>query len=159
MKLDQKGQRRFMDSFNSEDEKTCWDWNGTKNNAGYPLFSYMGRMISATKTAYGLYYKRRIPKGWVVSHTCDNVACMNPDHLYITSRSDLTQELYKTGRMKPADQKGANNPNSKLTEDDVRTIRQKKAEGVTHNVLAEEYGVTKTTISQIYNRKLWAHVA
>ena len=159
MKLDQKGQRRFMDSFKSEDEKTCWDWNGTKNNAGYPLFSYKGRMISATKTAYSLYYKRRIPKGWVVSHTCDKVDCMNPDHLYITSRSDLTQELYKTGRMKPANQKGANNPNSKLTEDDVRAIRQKKVEGVTHSVLAEEYGVTKTTISQIYNRKLWAHVA
>jgi DNA-binding XRE family transcriptional regulator len=159
MKLDQKARRRFMDSFESGDENACWEWRGTKNNAGYPLFSFKGRMISATKTAYSIYYKRKIPKGWVVSHTCHNVACMNPDHLYITSRSDLTKELYESGRMKPANQKGADNPNSKLTEDDVREIRRRKEEGATHMELAEEYGVTKTTISQIYNRKLWSHVA
>jgi len=159
MTLDQKAQRRFMDSFDAADSERCWEWTGTKNNLGYPLFSYHGRMISATKTAYTLYYKRNIPKTWVVSHTCDSASCVNPDHLYITSRSDLTKEQYRSGQRKIPDQKGMDNPNARLTEADVRTIRQRKADGATHSELAKEFGVTKTTISFIHNRKLWPHVA
>ena len=159
MKLDPKAHRRFMDSFESSDADSCWEWTGTKNNAGYPLFSYHGRMVSATKTAYTLYYNQDIPQNWVVTHTCGKVDCMNPNHLYITSRSDMTKEQYLSGQRKLPNQQGAKNPNARLTEDDVHAIRQRKADGATHAELAKEFGVTKTTISFIHNRKLWAHVA
>ena len=158
MVLDEKAERRFNKSFHKNEETGCWDWTGTSNNAGYPLFSYKGRMVSASKTAYKLNYEEDIPGGHVVSHTCDNVKCVNPDHIYVTSRSDLVKDLYKSGKMKAPEQKGADNPNAKLSEEDVREIRRKKEEGITHEELAKEYGVTKTTISQIYNRKLWSHI-
>ena len=122
------------------------------------MFSYHGKMISALKVLYRLYYNRRIPKGWVVTHTCECVDCMNPNHVYITTRSEMTTALYAKGHLKPANQKGTKNPNAKLTEADVRAIRRRKEAGATHMELAEEYGVTKTTISMIHNRKLWSHV-
>jgi DNA-binding XRE family transcriptional regulator len=158
MKLDQKAHRRFMESFVSDDPEKCWEWTGTKNNAGYPLFSYKGRMISALKILFEMYHNRSIPKGWIVTHTCRKVDCMNPEHVYITTRSELTTDLYAKGLLKPASQKGAKNPNAKLTEAQVREIREKKRQGITHMELAKEYGVTKTTISMIHNKKLWPHI-
>ncbi len=158
MVLDEKANRRFMRSFDKNDESGCWTWNGTSNNAGYPLFSYKGRMVSASKTAYRLFHKKDIPNGFVVSHSCENVQCVNPEHIFVTSRSKLVKNLYATGKMKAPQQKGADNPNAKLSEADVREIRRKKKEGSTHDELAAQFGVTKTTISQIYNRKLWSHI-
>ncbi|HKJ67173.1 MAG TPA: HNH endonuclease [bacterium] len=159
MKLSKKDQRRFMDSLGSDDSEKCWAWNGTKNNAGYPLFSLKGEMVSALRLLYRIYYNRRIPKTWIVSHTCRNNGCVNPNHIYITTRSERTKQAYQNRELVPASQKGEKNPNSKLTEQDIIDIRQRKKEGATHMELAEEYQVTKTTISQIVNRKLWAHVA
>ena len=159
MTLERKDQRRLMDDIDSRDPEKCWDWLSTTNNAGYPLFSLKGEMVSAIRLLYQIYYKRRIPKGWIVSHTCKNNSCVNPGHLYITTRSERTQEALRNREYIPASQKGQKNPNSKLTEDDVVSIREKKDQGATHQELADEYNVTKTTISQIVNRKLWKHVA
>jgi len=157
-KLSHKNQRRFMDTIESKDTDECWEWKGTKNNAGYPLFSMKGRMYSAIRILYQLYYKRNIEKGEIISHTCKNNGCMNPDHIYATTRSERTQQAYRDRELIPASQKGEKNPNSKLSEQDIITIRNRKKEGVTHQELADEYNVTKTTISQIVNRKLWAHI-
>jgi DNA-binding XRE family transcriptional regulator len=115
-------------------------------------------MISALKVLYSLNNDNKIPKDWVITHTCRNAACMNPNHMYITTRSELTTDLYARGLLKPASQKGAKNPNSKLSEEDVRKIRSRKKDGATHDELAKEFGVTKTTISMIHNRKLWSHI-
>ena len=158
MQRDSKAHRRFQEKIASSDADVCWEWTGTKNNIGYPLFSYQGQMISAVRLAYTLHAAEDIPTAWVVKHTCDNASCVNPDHLYITSRSDMTKEQYRSGQRNPPNQQGAKNPNAKLTEDDVRTIRQRIADGASHATLAAEYGVSKTTISFIRNRKLWAHV-
>lgn len=157
-KLTRKDQRRFMDTIESTDPEECWEWKGTKNNAGYPLFSMKGRMYSAIRILYQIYYKRNIEKGWIISHTCKNNECMNPDHIYATTRSERTQQAYRDRELVPASQKGEKNPNSKLSERDVLDIRKSKEEGITHQELADKYKVTKTTISQIVNRKLWQHL-
>ena len=83
---------------------------------------------------------------------------MNPDHIYATTRSERTQQAYRDRELVPASQKGEKNPNSKLSERDVLDIRKSKEEGITHQELADKYKVTKTTISQIVNRKLWQHL-
>lgn len=51
--------------------------------------------------------------------------------------------------------KGQNNPQSKLTEDDVRAIR---SDPRTHRQMADEYGVTASTIYYIRTRRTWRHV-
>ena len=52
--------------------------------------------------------------------------------------------------------KGEANPRAKLTEDDVREIRQSKSR---HADIAAQYGISKGAVSMIKNRKIWAHVA
>lgn len=52
-----------------------------------------------------------------------------------------------------------NNPNSKLSKEDVLKIRRKYNQGGTTYIdLADMYGVTKGQIGHIINKRVWAHV-
>jgi len=54
---------------------------------------------------------------------------------------------------------GEGNSSAKLTEDDVYEIRDRYAEGgCTHATLAQEFGVTRTTIWHILTRRTWRHL-
>lgn len=46
----------------------------------------------------------------------------------------------------------------KLTEDDVRTIRKRAAEGVSNRIQSEDFRVTQTCIYNIVRRNTWKHV-
>jgi hypothetical protein len=54
-------------------------------------------------------------------------------------------------------QRGQMSPSAKLNDELVRKIRQSATLG-NYGALAEEYGVSVATISNIVNRKSWAHV-
>lgn len=53
---------------------------------------------------------------------------------------------------------GEGHPNAKLTEAEVRSIRE-TASGRALRQVAERFGVSISTISDVVNRKAWAHVA
>ena len=53
--------------------------------------------------------------------------------------------------------KGSDNGNAKLTEKNVKDIRNNI--DVKDSQLANIYGVDTSTISRIQNRKIWKHVA
>lgn len=56
--------------------------------------------------------------------------------------------------------KGSLNPTSKLTEEKVLAIRNRYHEGgVSHRLLAEEFGVGKATITRILSGKNWGWLA
>lgn len=94
-------------------------------------------------------------KGKVVRHTCDNPACVNPEHLLLGTMKDNTQDMMTRGRNRYKEQKGEQIGNHKLTEEDVRAIRSSKSSQVQ---LAKEYGVTQANISSILLRKTWKHI-
>lgn len=54
--------------------------------------------------------------------------------------------------------RGSGNRNSKLTEADVRDIRERREGGCSVADLANEYGVTGTLIRQVVLRNIWKHV-
>lgn len=58
----------------------------------------------------------------------------------------------------PTDQRGSKHPHAKLTESDVLAIRMAVSEGKSIGCLAKNYGITKSTVSRIVNRKGWNHV-
>lgn len=53
---------------------------------------------------------------------------------------------------------GESHPGSKLTESDVKDILSRLKAGETGRSLANEYGVSETTISMIKNGNNWAHI-
>lgn len=105
----------------------------------------------------------------VVMHTCDNRRCVNPTHLRLGTPADNTRDAAAKGRMPTGDRNGSRlhpesrprgqgHYKSKLTDNDVLTIRRRCAAGETQEALAREFGLAQPNISAIVRRVSWAHV-
>lgn len=82
------------------------------------------------------------------------------------TNNHLTNLSWKTLKENEADKKrhgtyrcGSQLPWAKLNEASVAEIRRRHGEGERQSVLAAEYGVAQTKISEIVNHKTWRHVA
>jgi hypothetical protein len=147
----------------------CHIWTGpTENKGGYGLFRWWqdGRAVgtSAHRIAWVLA-NGQVPERMDVCHDCpngDNRLCVNVDHLWLGTRSQNTLDTIAKGRYTlnlPTPKLGESHPNSKLTEQDVRQIRDRYASGnVSQQSLADEFGVTQVNISSIILRKSWGHI-
>jgi DNA-binding transcriptional regulator YiaG len=56
------------------------------------------------------------------------------------------------------DKKGEKHSQAKLTPEAVREIRRLKANGVKQNRIAKMYNLSTSVISNVVNRKTWAHI-
>lgn len=80
------------------DQKTdCWEYQGGKNNIGYGMIRDEHKMRTTHRVSYE-EHKGPIPKGMCVCHTCDNPICCNPDHLWLGTRKQNTQDMIDKGR-------------------------------------------------------------
>lgn len=112
-----------------------------------------GRNHLAHRLSYDMH-KGSIPSDMCVCHKCDNPKCVHPDHLFLGTKADNSADKCTKGRQSRL--KGAANGQSKLTDTDVRAIRQ--AEGVTQGALASKYGVHQSLISLVKSGKIWTHI-
>lgn len=64
----------------------CWFWDGKENSHGYVHLTIRGKKVFGHRKMYEIY-KGDIPEGMIVHHTCNNRACLNPDHLQLVTRS------------------------------------------------------------------------
>lgn len=70
--------------FNSMVNKTseCHEWIGTMDKK-QPRFGYMKKKITAHRASY-IINGGHLQAGERVRRSCDNIKCVNPDHLYVT---------------------------------------------------------------------------
>lgn len=90
---------KVADRFWLSVEKTegCWLWKGAKSSQGYGQFGIGPRMVRPNRLAWELTYGE-IPTGLLVCHHCDNKLCVRPDHLFLGTSSDNTQDMLAKGR-------------------------------------------------------------
>lgn len=135
----------------------CWEWTGSRNENGYGQISLgPGPIVKAHRAAW-MVYRGPIPDGIQVLHHCDNPPCCNPDHLYLGTPADNSRDRISRGRHRSAPLKGSAHPLAKLTEADVRHIRDLGRPYGLH-ALARLYGINRTTITAIVDRRKWKHV-
>lgn len=92
-----------MERFLSKIEKTesCWNWNGAKRGKnGYGAVKVDGKVVSVHKLFY-IKYKGEIPGKLLVSHTCHNKLCVNPEHLTLVSAKENYDNAVKRGTITP----------------------------------------------------------
>jgi hypothetical protein len=144
---------KFVDS--SGGHSMCWPWKGRCAPQGYGVFSLARLQVLAHRVAHWLYCGR-IPIGMIVRHTCDNPSCVNPAHLLAGTPAANVQDAVKRGRMA----KGNRNFNTKLTDDDVRTIREEAKLGKRgcRSRLAKRFSVSEAAISRIVSGKARQYV-
>lgn len=67
------------------------------------------------------------------------------------TRNENMQDRIKNGNINRGEQRWS----SKLTESDVFEIREKLSMGVSHSIIAKQYGVSRSQIGNIANKKKW----
>ena len=127
----------------------CWSWKGSKNQAGYGQFRVgrRGRVWSAHRVSWVLK-NGDIPPGMFVLHRCDNPGCCNPDHLFLGTAKDNSQDCIGKGRRATTHRKHTRI--RKLSDDQVREIRQDTRPA---NIVAVAHGISEQTVYGIRSRR------
>lgn len=138
------------------DPDECWTWEGSKDRHGYGRLQkpHRGGPISAYRFAWELFNGPIPDDTPFVCHHCDNPSCVNPSHLFLGTQADNMADCKAKGRIAVGDRL----PQSKLTPEDVRTIREWYPAGWTQQDLAEAFGVGQSQISNLLTGKTWSHV-
>jgi hypothetical protein len=138
----------------------CWEWVRSRNEDGYGQITFRGESTRAHRAAYEIH-KGAVPQGRVVRHTCDNRACVNPDHLLLGSQQDNIQDMVRRGRRASFD--GEKNGRAKLTLHEVELVERfllrhppkLGRNSGSCNFLGRWFGVTPTMIGRIGMGKAW----
>lgn len=132
----------------------CWDWKGVTDKNGYGLMpSGKSKQSRACRISWRIH-NGEIPPKIIVCHKCDNPKCCNPEHLFLGTPKDNSQDMAKKLRSTV----GSKNKNSKLKEEDIPKIRKLIEIGVTNTRIAKDFGVSRDIISCIKRNITWRHV-
>lgn len=131
----------------------CIEWSGKMYPNGYGALMHLRKWRLAHRVAWELE-RGAIPLGLSVLHRCDNRACVNVEHLFLGTQADNIHDAKNKGRLRGV--RGAANYRAKLTDADVRDIRERAGRGVLQRVLADDYGVSPKQISVIVSGKQWS---
>lgn len=140
---------RFWSKVEKGSPESCWLWTASTCGEGYGQFQFVrGKSGYAHRYSYCLHHGG-IPDGLEVMHSCDNRLCVNPNHLSVGTRKKNMEDAVSRGRMNPYDRRGINNPNCKLTLEQVAAIKKALSDGYTQDSIAEEFNVGQNTVSRI----------
>lgn len=137
---------------------SCVEFTGPRcpKGYGYAWVGDVGKKVRMHRWAY--VQAHGIPlsaiEGQVVLHTCDNPPCVNPAHLRIGTQADNVQDMITKGRDRKAT--GPDNRMTKLSDEDVRSIRRRYVRGSRHCnlvTLGKEYGVYPSTIAAVVHNR------
>lgn len=137
--------------------ETCWNWTGKTSPKGYGAMRYHGRRILVHRASWELAYGP-IPPDQNVLHHCDNPACVRPDHLFLGTLADNNHDMQSKGRYGGGAPSGEANPASKLTEEQVRIIRDTyKPHHPTYgaSALSRQFGVSSSAIRRVLHHITW----
>lgn len=145
---------RFWSKVQKLGPNDCWNYLAGKTNR-YGRFHYRGHHVNAHRFAWFLSYGP-IPEDLWVLHKCDNPACCNPSHLFLGTHTDNMRDM--GGKNRKYRIYGERNPAVKLTENQVKEIKESLTNGVKQRLLAIKYKVTESNIHYIKSGKRWSHI-
>lgn len=133
------------------DDGGCWIWTGSNNGAGHPKL----QNGSARRKVWELS-KSAPQKHLVISVTCGNALCLNPDHLMCTTKavvSRISNARTSVKLRRSASSAKANRVKlGKITMEIAREIRSSDKQG---KDWAKELGVSVSLVSHVRRGRSW----
>lgn len=125
-------------------------------NGGYRKVYWDQRPWPAHRVVWAWFHGECPPGNVVIRHLNDDGLDNRPENLAIGAQRDNVNDAFRNGGRSHI---GARNPQSKLTEDDVRAIRNALAAGQSSREVALTFDISARHVRGIGQRKDWAHVA
>lgn len=146
--------KRFLGKFSKTG--TCWVWtSGIFKSSGYGQFKLRGQPQQAHRVSF-VIHKSDIPAGLLVLHRCDNRLCVNPDHLFLGSHQDNSDDMIAKCRDRCP--KGEDHGMSTLTADQVEWVRRvyiPRHPKFGGSALSRSLGVKQQCISKVVTGVRW----
>ena len=148
-----KDLERFLAKVKINEATRCWEWQAYCNQDGYGKFYVSGKVSYAHRVSYA-HYKGE-PDDLCVLHKCDAPRCCNPDHLFIGTQQDNMTDMATKERS--ACNLGTNNPNCKLTGEEVLEIKNLLPH-LNNPDIAKRYNITITMVCNIRLGRTWSEL-
>ena len=149
---------RFWKNVRKEDDH--WLWTAATDQHGYGclMVKVQGkpkRMWKAHRVSYLLHHGH-LPDGPIVLHECDQPACVKPECLFLGTQIDNIRDMDAKGRRRVG--RGEHSRSHKVTDEQVREIRRRFAQGEHYLTLSNAYGISNQSMYAIVKRQTWRHV-
>lgn len=164
IQIPDKALKRFWSKVEIKPDNECWIWRGKLDKSGYGEFYFPyreGKHTRAHQVSWIIHFGLFEDK-MSVCHICDNPSCVNPNHLFVGTQADNNADRDRKGRRrsrflygKDHPQHGTNSKFHKLSENDVRKIRELRGKQTLRET-AEMFGVSHGLISNIYQGRKWS---
>ena len=120
----------------------CWEFLGADKGNGYGNIRVGLNNIPAHRYAYLILVDRILDDSLDVCHSCDNRICVNPDHLFLGTRTENMQDAVKKGRT-------SGGGNMHLREQQVREVVEMLNSGMSPRLVANSTGVSYGSVTAI----------
>ncbi len=134
----------------------CLEWMGYRHPKGYGQIgrgSHEEGLVYTHIAAWEIAHGVSVPDGMFVCHHCNNPPCCNPEHLFIGSAKDNTDDMIQKMRHSYGERHA-----TKLNDRDARAVRELVRRGFTQQEIADEYRIARSMVGHIAQGNRWKHL-
>lgn len=130
----------------------CWLWGGLIDKDGYGRVSpKKHKLRNAHRLSY-FFHKGDFDRSLFVCHTCDQPSCINPDHLFLGTVQENSDDMKNKKRQARGEQQWK----AKLDTIDIKNIRILYGLGIySCKEIGRFFSVSDVNVHSIVTYKIW----